>query len=73
MTAPVRVATVDAMHGRNVGWRVILGPENKIVCNFADAKYTRMIINRGRVISVTSDDRLAALLPTPPPKAKAKR
>ncbi|EDY18216.1 hypothetical protein CfE428DRAFT_4352 [Chthoniobacter flavus Ellin428] len=73
MTAPVRVATVDEMHGRNVGWRVILGPENKVVCNFADAKYTRMIINRGRVISVTSDNRLAALLPTPPSKVKAKR
>lgn len=71
-TAPTRMATVDPMHGRNAGWQIILGPENKVVCDFADAKYTRMIINRGRVISVTSDNQLAALLPPPPPKAKAK-
>lgn len=63
---PTRVATVDPMHGRNVGWQIILGPENKAVCDFADAKYTRMIINRGRIISVTSDNRIAALLPPPP-------
>jgi hypothetical protein len=60
---PTRVATVDPMHGRNVGWQILLGPENKAVCNFSDANYTRIIINRGRVISVTSDDRLSAFIP----------
>lgn len=65
-TAPTRVATVDPQHGRNVGWQIILGPENKAICNYSDAKYTRMIINYGRVISVTSDNRLTALVPPPP-------
>jgi hypothetical protein len=61
--APTRVATVDPMHGRIVGWQIILGPENKAVCNYSNAKYTRMIINRGRIFSVTSEDRLSALIP----------
>ena len=65
---PTRVATIDVMHGRNVGWQIILGPENKAVCDYTDAKYTRMIINRDRVISVTSNDRLSALIPPPPVK-----
>src|SRR5689334_11167708 len=29
---PTRVATIDPMHGRVVGWQIILGPENKAVC-----------------------------------------
>ena len=53
---PTRVATIDVMLGRKVGWQVILGPENKMVTNFTDAKYTRLIINRGRVVSVSSSD-----------------
>src|SRR5580700_2421564 len=65
---PTEVATVDVQHGRNVGWQIILGPENKAVCNYTDANYTRMIINRGRVISVASNDRLSALIPPPAPK-----
>lgn len=66
VTAPIKVATVDAQHGRNVGWEIILGPENKAICNYSNANYTRMIINRGRVISVTSDNQLKALVPPPP-------
>lgn len=68
-TEPTRVATVDPQHGRNVGWQIILGPQNKAICNYSEAKFTRMIINNGRVISVTSDNNLKALLP-PPPKRK---
>jgi len=64
-TAPTKVATVDAQHGRNVGWEIILGPENKAICNYSEANYTRMIINNGRVISVTSDNKLTALVPPP--------
>ena len=64
---PTKVATNDVMRGRTAGWQIILGPENKAVCNYADAKYTRMIINRGRVLSVTSDNHLSALVPPPSP------
>jgi len=64
-TEPTKVATVDAQHGRNVGWQIILGPENKAISNYSEANYTRMIINNGRVISVTSDNKLAALVPPP--------
>ena len=56
LTEPVKVAAADRMLGRLVGWQVILGPENKVVTNFTDLNYTRLIINRGRVISVTSSD-----------------
>ena len=56
---PTKVATIDVMHGRKVGWQIILGPENKAVRDYTDAKYTRMIINQDRIISVTSDNRLS--------------
>ena len=65
-SAPTQVATIDVMHGRNVGWQIMLGPENKAVRDYTDANYTRMIINQGRVISVTSDNRLSALIPPAP-------
>jgi hypothetical protein len=65
ITEPARVATVDVQHGRNAGWQIILGPENKAVCNYTDAKYTRMIINHDRIISVTSDNHLKALIAPP--------
>ena len=65
---PTRVATIDPMHGRNVGWQIILGPENKAVCDFAEADYTRMIIQRGRIISVTSTNHLSEFLPPRPKK-----
>jgi hypothetical protein len=54
---PVKVATVDEMMGRQAGWQVILGPENKNVRDFTDAHYTRLIINHDRVVCVTSSDR----------------
>lgn len=53
---PTKVATIDDMMGRKAGWQVILGPENKNVTNFTEASYTRLIINRGRVVCVTSSD-----------------
>jgi len=53
---PTKVAALDDMVGRKVGWQVILGPENKNVTNFTDSKYTRLIINRGRIVSVSSSD-----------------
>jgi hypothetical protein len=70
-TSPTRVATIDQMHGRTVGWQIILGPENKAVRDYSDSKYTRMIINHGRIVSVTSDNQLSALVPPPPKKKKA--
>jgi hypothetical protein len=56
ISEPTRVATADWMLGRTVGWQVILGPENKVVTNFTDMAYTRLIINRGRIVSITSSD-----------------
>ena len=53
---PVKAATLDEMLGRKAGWQVVLGPENKAVTNFTDSKYTRLIINRGRIVCVTSSD-----------------
>src|SRR5205823_8908652 len=34
---PARVATIDPMHGRIVSWQILLGPDNKAVCNYSDA------------------------------------
>jgi len=56
ISEPTKVAIYDFMLGRKVGWQVILGPENKIVKNFTDLNYTRLIINHGRIVSVTSSD-----------------
>ncbi|MEP6668880.1 MAG: hypothetical protein ABJF10_07000 [Chthoniobacter sp.] len=56
ITEPKKVAISDFMMGRKVGWQIILGPENKMVKNFSDQKYTRLIINRGHIVSVTSSD-----------------
>ena len=56
ISEPTRVATSDFMMGRKVGWQIILGPENKMVKNFTDLNYTRLIINYGRIVSVTSSD-----------------
>lgn len=56
MTEPTRVATSNFLLGRQVGWQIILGPENKILTNFTELNYTRLIINRGRIVSVTSSD-----------------
>ncbi|MDR3404021.1 MAG: hypothetical protein P4L99_16105 [Chthoniobacter sp.] len=53
---PTKVATADFMMGRKVGWQIILGPENKMVTNFTDLNYTRLIINHGQIVSVTSSD-----------------
>ena len=39
------------MLGRKVGWQVSLGPENKVVTDFTDLNYTRLIINRDRIVS----------------------
>jgi hypothetical protein len=65
---PTRVATNDVMLGRAVGWQVILGPENKFVTNFTELNYTRLIINRGRIVSVTSSDQRFLLVPKVPKK-----
>jgi hypothetical protein len=56
ISEPEKVATVDPMAGRLVGWQVVLGPENKVVSNYSDAKYTRLIINRDRILSVASSN-----------------
>ena len=69
-TEPTKVATVDIMLGRKVGWQVILGPENKNVTNFTDLNYTRLIINHGRIVSVTSSDQPFA--PPNPPGSPAR-
>ncbi len=55
-TEPTKVAASDVLLGRKVGWQIILGPENKIVTNFTNLNYTRLIINRGQIVSVTSSD-----------------
>jgi len=68
VSPPVQVASVDVMLGRKVGWQVILGPENKMVRDFTDSNYTRLIINHDRIVSVTSSDRPFEP-PNPPPVA----
>ena len=67
VSEPTRVATVDLMLGRKVGWQVILGPDNTMVSNFTNTSYTRLIINRGQVVSVASSDQPFALNPPPSP------
>jgi hypothetical protein len=57
ISEPTKVAAVDVMLGRVVGWQIVLGPENKMVTNFTELKYTRLIINRGRIVLVTSSNR----------------
>ncbi len=56
ITAPTKVATRDFLIGRKVGWQIILGPENKLLTNFTELNYTRLIINRDSIVSVTSSD-----------------
>jgi hypothetical protein len=56
ITAPAKVATKDFLLGRKVGWQIILGPENKLLTNFTELNYTRLIINRDWIVSVTSSD-----------------
>jgi hypothetical protein len=63
-SAPTRVATVDEMHGRVVGWQIVLGPENKAVRDYSDARYTRLIINHDRIVNVSSSNQ-----PFPSPDA----
>jgi hypothetical protein len=40
--------------GRKAGWQVILGPENARLVDFTEVSYTRVILNRDRVISFTA-------------------
>jgi len=57
ISEPTKIATLDVMMGRQVGWQIIIGPENRAVTNFTDANFTRLIINDGRIVSVSSSDR----------------
>jgi len=47
-------AAIMSLTGRKAGWQVILGPENSKVVDCTEVGYTRVIMNRDRVISVTS-------------------
>jgi hypothetical protein len=54
MSEPTKVAVFDLLRGRQVGWQVILGPENSRFVDLTEVAYTRFVINRNRVVSVVS-------------------
>src|SRR5689334_910793 len=43
-SAPAKVAVFDLLRGRQVGWQVILGPENWRFVDFTEVAYTRFVI-----------------------------
>jgi len=55
IVGPTKIVVSDIL-GRHVGWQVILGPENKVLTNFTNLNYTRLVINHDQIISVTSSD-----------------
>ncbi len=56
ITEPTKVVTNYLLLGRKVGSQIILGPENTLLTNFTKLNYTRLIINRDRIVSITSSD-----------------
>ena len=54
MSEPTKVAVHDLLRGRQVGWQIILGPENSRFVDFTEVAYTRFVINRDHVVSVVS-------------------
>ena len=55
-TGPTPVVYHDLILGRAVGWQIVLGPENERLCRQTELSYTRLIINRGRIVSIVSSD-----------------
>ncbi|MDR3403301.1 MAG: hypothetical protein P4L99_12460 [Chthoniobacter sp.] len=53
MSEPTKTAFVS-LTGRKAGWQVVLGPENSRMVDYTEVAYTRVIINRDRVISVVA-------------------